>query len=136
MTDYETLDQLLDTTSLVLAGMSLLATVVFAYIAAAFFFLHRAPLVTKVVTYLFFLFSVIFLTGNLFGLYLHTLATIEQIDALALRDGASILIRATSEGQTDTTTAIGFWSFVAVIIGVMAMTFWMTFFWKPGAAKN
>lgn len=136
MSDYETLDQLLDVSSIVLAGMSLMATVVFAYITAAFFFLHRAPPITKIVTYLFFLFSVIFITGNLFGLYLHTLAVIEQIDAFALRENASILIKATSNGQTHVTTALGFWSFLVVILGVLAMTFWMTFLWKPNTATK
>lgn len=105
-----------------------MATIVFAYITAVFFFLHRAPSFTKVMAYLFFLFSVIFIAGNLVGIYFHVLAINDQIDMLAARESASSLLVTTSQGQNKITTAVGFWSFLAVLLGVMAMTFWMTFF--------
>ena len=133
MTDFETLNQLLHSTEIVFLWMSLLATIVFAYITAVFFFLHKAPPFTKWIAYVFYLFSVIFIAGNLVGIYFHILAINDQIGILAAREGASSLLVAVNEGQNRATTAVGFWSFLPVILGVLAMTFWMTFFWKPKA---
>ncbi len=136
MTDFETLNQLLHSTELVFAWMSLLATIVFSYITAVFFFLHRAPSFTRVTAYIFFMFSVIFIVGNLVGIYLHILAINVQIDMLAAREGASGLVVATSQGQNKVTTAVGFWSFLPVVLGVLAMAFWMTFLWKPESDRK
>ena len=131
MSDYEILNQLTHSTEVVYSWMSLLASIVFAYIAAAYFFLHKAPWFTRMMTFVFFLFSVIFITGNLVGMYFHILAIIDQIDLRAAHPDAAGLLVATSEGSTKLTTAAGFWSFIVVMIGVIAMTFWMTFIWKP-----
>ncbi len=131
MTDYEILNQLTHSTEVIFSWTSLMATIVFAYIAAAYFFLHKTPWFTRGMTYVFFLFSVVFIIGNMMGMYFHVLAVIDQIDLRAAETGATGLLVATSEGSTKLTAAIGFWSFMIVTLGVLAMTFWMTFMWDP-----
>lgn len=131
MTDFEVAYQITDTIALFLNGFAVISTVIFAYITGAFYFLHRAPLITRVVSFLFLLTSIFFLMINMIGAFLHFLAVIEQMEYQSRLDGASALITASAEGRTRTMAYLGFWTFVPVVIGTVGMCFWMTFFWKP-----
>lgn len=130
MTDFEVAYQLTDTMELFYNGFAVLATVIFAYITGAYYFLHKAPRMTKVVSYIFLLFAVIFLMINNFGAFLHFLSVIDQMEYQATLDGVSPIIRGAANGTTRTLALAGFAAIVPVVLGVLVMCYWMTFHWN------
>lgn len=131
MTDYEIANQLTDTMGLFIQGFALLSTVIFAYIAGAFYFLHRAPLFTKVMSFSFLVFAMAFILVNLVGSFFHYMAIADQVDLTVAAGSASFLIEAVHEGRTRDMAWIGLWCGAPVAFGTLAMCFWMTFFWVP-----
>lgn len=131
MTDFEIANQLTDTMSLFLQGFALLSTVVFAYIAGAFYFLNRAPVFTKIVSFLFLVFAVAFILVNMLGSFYHYMAIADEVDLQVKSGSATYLIEAVHEGRTRPMAIIGLWTLVPVAFGTLAMCFWMTFFWSP-----
>lgn len=134
MTDFEIANQLTDTMALFIQGFALLSTVIFAYIAGAFYFLHRAPLFTKVMSFSFLVFAMSFILVNLVGSFFHYMAVADQVDLQVEAGSASFLIEAVREGRTREMAWIGLWSGAPVAFGTIAMCFWMTFFWVPHEA--
>ncbi|MEO0883091.1 MAG: hypothetical protein AAFY34_10190 [Pseudomonadota bacterium] len=131
MTDFEIVNQITDTMSLFLQGFLLLTTVVFAYIAGAFYFLHRAPFFTKLASFLFLVFAVVYVLINLMGAFYHYMALADQVDEQVARGSASLLVEAVYAGRTRPMAIAGLWTSAPVAIGTLAMCFWMTFFWRP-----
>ena len=129
MTDIEIANQITDTMNLFLQGFAMLSTVIFAYIAGAFYFLNRAPFFTKVMSFIFLVFAVSFILINMMGAFYHYMALADQVD-LRVQDGnASFLIEAVYEGRTREMAFLGLWTIAPVGLGTLAMCFWMTFFW-------
>jgi hypothetical protein len=131
MTDFEIANQLTDTMGLFLQGFALLCTVIFAYITGAFYFLNRAPLFTKIVSFVFLVFSVVFLLVNMIGSFFHYMALADQVDLQVAGQTTSFLIEAMHEGRTRQMAYAGLWTIAPVAFGTLAMCFWMTFFWTP-----
>ena len=131
MSDFEIANQLTDTMSYFLQAFALLSTIIFAYITGAFYFLHRAPIITKMVSFLFLLFSVTFILTSMVGGFLHYMAIADQVDLQVEGGSASFLIQAIQEGRTRPMAIVGLWTVAPVGFGTLAMCFWMTFFWKP-----
>ena len=75
MTDFEIANQITDTMNLFLQGFAMLSTVIFAYIAGAFYFLNRAPFFTKVMSFIFLVFAVSFILINMMGAFYHYMAS-------------------------------------------------------------
>ena len=136
MTDFEVAYQITDVMGLFFDGFAVLATLIFAYVTGAFYFLHRAPLFTKVVSFSFLLFAVGFITINVAGAYLHFLALIDQVEAQVADLPVSPLIQAVHDGRTRPMAQAGLWTMVPVIGGTLAMCFWMTFMWRPASSKS
>jgi len=131
MSDFEIANQLTDTMSYFLQAFALLSTIIFAYITGAFYFLHRAPIFTKMISFLFLLFAVAFVLVSMIGGFYHYMAIADQVDQQVATGNASFLIQAIQEGRTRPMAIIGLWTVAPVGIGTLAMCFWMTFFWRP-----
>ncbi|MEM7638300.1 MAG: hypothetical protein AAF269_04480 [Pseudomonadota bacterium] len=131
MTDFEIANQITDTMNLFLQGFAMLSTVVFAYIAGAFYFLNRAPFFTKVMSFIFLVFAVSFILINMMGAFYHYMALADQVDLRVAAGNASFLIEAVHEGRTREMAFLGLWTIAPVGLGTVAMCFWMTFFWHP-----
>lgn len=131
MTDFEAANQLTDTMSLFLQGFALLSTVIFAYITGAFYFLHRAPLFTKIVSFIFLAFATAFILINMLGAFYHYMALADQYDRLIADGSTVVLTEAVHTGRTRPMAIAGLWTVGPVMFGTVAMCFWMTFFWKP-----
>jgi hypothetical protein len=131
MTDFETANQITDIMGLFLESFALLTTVIFAYVTGAFYFLHRAPMFTKVVSFVFLMFAVTFVLINLVGAFFHYMALVEQVDQQVTNPSVSLLIQSVHTGRTRPMAQAGLWTIVPVILGTLSMCFWMTFFWKP-----
>jgi len=131
MSDFEIANQLTDTMSYFLQAFALLSTIIFAYITGAFYFLHRAPIFTKMVSFLFLLFAVAFVLVSMVGGFFHYMAIADQVDLRVAGGNASFLIEAIEEGRTRPMAIVGLWTVAPVGLGTLAMCFWMTFFWQP-----
>ena len=131
MTDFEIVNQITDTMSLFLQGFGVLSSVIFAYITGAFYFLHRAPLFTKLVSFLFLVFAATFILINMLGAFYHYMALADQVDKQVAQGSVSLLIEAVQTGRTRPMAIGGFWTVIPVMLGTLAMCFWMTFFWNP-----
>ena len=131
MSDFEIANQLTATMSYFLQAFTLLSTIIFAYITGAFYFLHRAPIITKMVSFLFLLFAVAFILTSMVGGFFHYMAIADQVDLQVKSGNASFLIEAIQEGRTRPMAIVGLWTVAPVGLGTLAMCFWMTFFWKP-----
>ena len=131
MTDFEIVNQITDTMSLFLQGFGLLSSVIFAYITGAFYFLHRAPFFTKLVSFLFLVFAATFILINMLGAFYHYMALADQVDQQVAQGSVSLLIEAVQTGRTRPMAIGGLWTVGPVILGTLAMCFWMTFFWNP-----
>ena len=131
MSDFEIVNQITDTMSLFLQGFGLLSSVIFAYITGAFYFLHRAPLFTKLVSFLFLVFAATFMLINMLGAFYHYMALADQVDQQVEQGSVSLLIEAVQTGRTRLMAIAGLWTVGPVILGTLAMCFWMTFFWTP-----
>jgi len=131
MTDFEVANQVTDVMAMFFEGFGVLATLIFAYVTGAFYFLHRAPVFTKVVSFAFLSFAVTFLMINVLGAYFHFTALIDQVERQVADGATSPIILAIQNGRTRLMTEAGLWTFAPVIIGTMIMCFWMTFIWTP-----
>ena len=131
MTDFEIVNQITDTMSLFLQGFGVLSSVIFAYITGAFYFLHRAPLFTKLVSFLFLVFATSYILINMLGAFYHYMALADQVDQQVAQGSVSLLIEAVQTGRTRPMGIGGLWTVGPVILGTLTMCFWMTFFWRP-----
>lgn len=131
MTDFEIANQFTDVMSLFLQGFALLSTVLFAYITGAFYFLYRAPIITKLMAFTFLAFATIFILINMLGAFYHYMALIDQVDQRVAEGNVSFLIEAIQTGRTRPMAVAGWLTAIPVILGTLAMCFWMTFFWTP-----
>lgn len=136
MTDFELVNQMTDVTGLFYDGFALLATLLFAYVSGTFYFLHRAPVITKIMSFSFLVFAILFVMNNSLGVYFHLEALIEQIEIQASDPSASHLIHSIANGRTRQMVQIGLWSFIPIIVGTVAMCFWMTFMWDPQSGSQ
>ena len=135
MSDFEVAQQLLDTIGLFLDAFALIASLIFAYVTGAFYFLHRAPLFTKIISFVFFVFAMSFVMVLLLGTYFHFLALIDQVEAQMANPDVAYIIQATHEGRTRAMATLGFWIMLPVMIGTVLMCLWMTFFWGTRKAS-
>lgn len=136
MTDFETAYQITEMMSLFLDGFALLTTLIFAYVTGAFYFLHRAPIFTKIVSFSFLVFAIFFVMINMFGAFLHYMAVVEQVEEQMANPDVATLITAIYTGQTEPMAHVGFWTILAVVLGTLVMCFWMTFKWSPNESSK
>lgn len=136
MTNFEIANQMTDVMGLFLEGFAVMATLIFAYVTGAFYFLHRAPIFTKIISYGFLIFSILFLMVNVLGTFFHFMALIDQVDEKVADGSASYLIEATQSGRTRILSTLGFWTFVPVLFGTLIMCFWMTFIWRGESQED
>ena len=130
MTDFEIANQITDTMSLFLQGFALMSSVFFAYITGAYYFLNRAPLFTKLMSFIFLMFATTFILVNKLGSFYHYMALADQVDIQVASQSSSFLIEAVQSGRTRPMAIIGLWTIAPVLIGTLIMCFWMTFFWQ------
>jgi len=130
MTDFEIANQITDTMGLFLQNFAVLSTIFFAYVTGAFYFLNRAPLFTKIASFLFLVFAVLFISINMVGAFFHYTALIDQVELQVQQASVSFLIEAIHTGRTRAMGVAGLWTAGPVFIGMLAMCFWMTFIWQ------
>jgi len=130
MSDFEIANQITDMMGLFTDIFGLLATLIFAYVTGAFYFLHRAPLFTKVASFVFLISAIAFVTINALGAFLHFEALWDMVAARAAEPSASSLIVASNNERAGILLKAGFWSVALVVTGTIIMCFWMTFVWQ------
>ncbi len=136
MSDFEIANQITDVIGLFIDIFALLATLIFAYITGAFYFLHRAPMFTKVASFIFLVSAILFVAINGLGAFLHFQALFDMVAARAAELSASSLIVASNNERAQIMLELGFWSLLLVLIGTLAMCFWMTFVWSRGDVQT
>jgi hypothetical protein len=135
MTEADITGQIVQMMNLTISGISVFVTIVSAYIVAVFFFLHRAPIVLKLVAFLFFTLAVAFLMLFMRGSFDHAHALQAALVELNQNGGLSPVGRAAlargvgaAEG-IDTTIQHVMWGALGLVYVVL---FYLTFLhrWK------
>ncbi len=131
MTDYELANQMTDVMGLFLDSLAVFATIIFAYVTGAFYYLHRAPTATKLASFLFFFFVMLVWFAISFGSFLHFMALVEEVGLRAVAADASSFIQSANHDRSRQLPILGLWTFAPAFVGMVAVCFWMTFCWTP-----